>query len=231
MINPQLPAQRHQPLEERQVHALRRGFAGKFRISSFGRGCIRGSSCSSSSSIASAVPSSHSECSAPSIPRSPARRCESDSSDSAPPPCPRRPASPGTDARFPPSIRSSRSPPSPDRGPRHIAACTSCKWPCAAAERRATANSGASPSVCAASISLSTMCFGVAPSGFPIPKSMMSSPRLRAAAFNSLVMLNTYAGSRVSLLKFFHSCLPAPVCLFLHDATTPSQSRQTYRAY
>jgi hypothetical protein len=29
----------------------------------------------------------------------------------------------------------------------------------------------------------------------------MSSPRLRAAAFNSLVMLNTYAGSRVSLLN------------------------------
>jgi hypothetical protein len=54
---------------------------------------------------------------------------------------------------------------------------------------------------CAASISLSTMCFGVAPSGLPMPKSMMSSPRLRAEAFNSPVMLNTYAGSRVSLLN------------------------------
>jgi hypothetical protein len=41
----------------------------------------------------------------------------------------------------------------------------------------------------------------VAPSGSPSPKSIMSSPRLRAAAFNSLVMLNTYAGSRVSLLN------------------------------
>jgi hypothetical protein len=30
---------------------------------------------------------------------------------------------------------------------------------------------------------------------------MMSSPRLRAEAFNSPVMLNTYAGSRVSLLN------------------------------
>src|ERR1035437_6127764 len=50
-------------------------------------------------------------------------------------------------------------------------------------------------------MSLSTMCLGVAPSGFPMPKSMMSSPRLRAAAFNSLVTLNTYAGSRVSLLN------------------------------
>ena len=34
-----------------------------------------------------------------------------------------------------------------------------------------------------------------------MPKSMMSSPRLRAEAFSSPVMLNTYAGSRVSLLN------------------------------
>src|ERR1700761_3435182 len=40
------------------------------------------------------------------------------------------------------------------------------------------------------------MCLGVAPSGLPIPKSMMSSPRARAAAFNSLVMLKTYGGRR-----------------------------------
>src|SRR6202012_1038147 len=33
------------------------------------------------------------------------------------------------------------------------------------------------------------------------PKSIMSSPRFRAAAFSSPVMLNTYAGSRVSLLN------------------------------
>src|SRR5216683_6616071 len=69
------------------------------------------------------------------------------------------------------------------------------------------------------------MCFGVAPSGFPIPKSMMSSPRLRAAAFNSLVMLNTYAGSRVSLRN---SSIPVRLLLsvlFLHDATAPTQSQ------
>src|ERR1700733_13797396 len=43
------------------------------------------------------------------------------------------------------------------------------------------------------------MCFGVAPSGLPMPKSMMSSPRARAAAFISLVMLKTYGGRRFSL--------------------------------
>ena len=43
----------------------------------------------------------------------------------------------------------------------------------------------------AASIILSTMCFGVAPSGLPMPKSMMSSPRRRAATFISPVMLKT----------------------------------------
>src|ERR1700734_1187494 len=40
------------------------------------------------------------------------------------------------------------------------------------------------------------MCLGVAPSGLPMPKSMMSSPRARAAAFISPVMLKTYGGSR-----------------------------------
>src|SRR6201995_2345783 len=48
----------------------------------------------------------------------------------------------------------------------------------------------------AASIILSTMCLGVAPSGFPMPKSIMSSPRARAEAFSSPVMLNTYGGRR-----------------------------------
>jgi hypothetical protein len=43
------------------------------------------------------------------------------------------------------------------------------------------------------------MCLGVAPSGFPIDRSMMSSPRRRAAIFNSLVMLKTYGGSRLIL--------------------------------
>src|SRR5687767_12406356 len=52
---------------------------------------------------------------------------------------------------------------------------------------------------CEASTSLSTMCFGVAPSGLPIDRSMMSSPRRRAAIFNSLVMLKTYGGSRFIL--------------------------------
>src|ERR1700761_3876377 len=43
------------------------------------------------------------------------------------------------------------------------------------------------------------MCLGVAPSGFPIPKSIMSSPRGRAAAFISPVILKTYGGRRFSL--------------------------------
>src|ERR1700728_4689690 len=51
----------------------------------------------------------------------------------------------------------------------------------------------------AASIILSTMCLGVAPSGLPMPKSIMSSPRARAAAFNSPVMLKTYGGRRFNL--------------------------------
>src|SRR6202522_4566226 len=43
------------------------------------------------------------------------------------------------------------------------------------------------------------MCLGVAPSGLPMPKSMMSSPRARAAAFSSPVMLKTYGGRRFNL--------------------------------
>ena len=35
------------------------------------------------------------------------------------------------------------------------------------------------------------MCRGVAPSGLPMLMSMMSSPRFRAAAFSSAVMLKT----------------------------------------
>src|SRR5512134_3818646 len=40
------------------------------------------------------------------------------------------------------------------------------------------------------------MCRGVGPSGLPIDRSMMSSPRRRAAIFSSLVMLKTYGGRR-----------------------------------
>src|SRR6185295_4976247 len=47
-----------------------------------------------------------------------------------------------------------------------------------------------------ASTSLSTMCFGVGPSGLPIDRSITSSPRRRAAIFSSLVMLKTYGGRR-----------------------------------
>ena len=43
------------------------------------------------------------------------------------------------------------------------------------------------------------MCLGVAPSGLPMPKSIMSSPRARAAAFSSPVMLKTYGGRRFNL--------------------------------
>src|SRR6188768_2891269 len=42
------------------------------------------------------------------------------------------------------------------------------------------------------------MCLGVGPSGLPIPKSMMSSPRRRAAILSSVVMLKTYGGSRLT---------------------------------
>jgi hypothetical protein len=42
-----------------------------------------------------------------------------------------------------------------------------------------------------ASISLSTIGCGVAPSGLPMPKSMMSWPATRAAAFIALTSLNT----------------------------------------
>jgi hypothetical protein len=52
---------------------------------------------------------------------------------------------------------------------------------------------------CEASTSLSTMCFGVGPSGLPIDRSITSSPRRRAAIFSSLVILKTYGGSRLIL--------------------------------
>src|SRR6266498_571079 len=51
---------------------------------------------------------------------------------------------------------------------------------------------------CTVSTSLSTMCRGVGPSGLPMPKSMMSSPRRRAAILSSEVMLKTYGGRRWS---------------------------------
>jgi hypothetical protein len=41
------------------------------------------------------------------------------------------------------------------------------------------------------------MCFGVGPSGLPIPKSTISSPRRRAVIFNWSVMLKIYGGSRL----------------------------------
>src|SRR5262245_45851743 len=52
---------------------------------------------------------------------------------------------------------------------------------------------------CEASTSLSTMCFGVGPSGLPIDRSLTSSPARRADIFSSLVMLKTYGGSRLIL--------------------------------
>jgi hypothetical protein len=45
----------------------------------------------------------------------------------------------------------------------------------------------------------------------------MSSPRLRAAAFSSLVMLKTYAGSLVSLLN---SSIALPLHPLNHHAIT-----------
>ena len=49
---------------------------------------------------------------------------------------------------------------------------------------------------CTVSTSFCTMCGGVGPSGLPMPKSMMSSPRRRAAILSSVVMAKTYGGSR-----------------------------------
>jgi hypothetical protein len=40
-------------------------------------------------------------------------------------------------------------------------------------------------------MSFSTICGGVAPSGLPMPKSMMSSPRRRAAILSSAVIEKT----------------------------------------
>src|SRR5512139_1077783 len=48
----------------------------------------------------------------------------------------------------------------------------------------------------AASISFSTMCLGVGRSGFPIPRSMMSSPARRIFDLSSVTTANTYGGSR-----------------------------------
>jgi len=47
-----------------------------------------------------------------------------------------------------------------------------------------------------ASTSLSTMCFGVGRSGFPIPRSMMSSPALRNFDLSSTTTAKTYGGKR-----------------------------------
>src|SRR5437868_8422518 len=56
---------------------------------------------------------------------------------------------------------------------------------------------------CTVSTSLATMCGGVGPSGLPMPKSMMSSPRRRAAIFNSEVIEKMYGGRRVNRAKSF----------------------------
>ena len=48
----------------------------------------------------------------------------------------------------------------------------------------------------AASTSLSTMCFGVGRSGFPIPRSMMSSPAWRNFDLSSTTTAKTYGGKR-----------------------------------
>ena len=45
---------------------------------------------------------------------------------------------------------------------------------------------------------------GVAPSGLPMPKSMMSSPRRRAETFISPVMLKTYGGQALNPAELFH---------------------------
>ena len=51
------------------------------------------------------------------------------------------------------------------------------------------------------SFNLSTICFGVGPSGFPIERSIMSWPALLNSIFNSEVTLKTYCGSLEILLK------------------------------
>src|SRR3990170_3196833 len=62
----------------------------------------------------------------------------------------------------------------------------------------------------AASISLSTMCWGVPWSGLPMPRSMISSPLLRASIFIAFTMAKTYGGSRLILPKSSPIIFPFP---------------------
>ena len=214
-INPQLLAQLNQLLKESQVHTLRRRVRRKIQNQHL-RSRLHPRQLMLQLLQQRACPFRQPRCSAPSSPQSPAQRYGSDSSDSAPRPYPHRPAPPGKDAQSPPSTQSSQSPRSPDRDRHHTALVPVADRP--PQPRNPPRQRVAMRLVfCAASISLSTISFGVAPSGFPIPKSIMSSPRLRAAAFNSLVMLNTYAGRR-SASKLFH----APACSHLVSSIMPT---------
>src|ERR1700728_1932796 len=68
------------------------------------------------------------------------------------------------------------------------------------------------------------MCLGVAPSGLPMPKSIMSSPRARAAAFISLVMLKTYGGRRFSLRNSCIGLVPISLLNTLISIAFPFKS-------
>ncbi len=130
-------------------------------------------------------------------PRSPGRRCGSDSSGSARARCRRGPAWRAPDARCPPSSRSSRSLPSRDRTRRPSASGTSGRSRGAAAGCPSTPSSRAYRRAAPSRRACRTMCCGVGPSGLPMPKSMMSSPRRRAAILSSVVIEKTYGGRRV----------------------------------
>ncbi|MFT5393690.1 MAG: hypothetical protein ACI8PT_003893 [Gammaproteobacteria bacterium] len=64
------------------------------------------------------------------------------------------------------------------------------------------------------------MCDGVGRSGLPIPKSIMSSPRARAAIFKSLTILKTYGGKRSIRGKFGFTTWPIAMP---HDARAQQQ--------
>src|SRR4029453_14336415 len=71
------------------------------------------------------------------------------------------------------------------------------------------------------------MCCGVGPSGFPIDRSMMASPRRRAPIFSSLVMLKTYGGRR---LMRSNSLIPDRIlAVKLHLAR--ASARNTFTGY
>src|SRR5688572_29954381 len=79
------------------------------------------------------------------------------------------------------------------------------------------------------------MCVGVTPSGLPMLMSMMSSPRLRAACFNSPVMLKTYGGRRLMrgnslMLAVARPCAKSLIVIMLPEALHHSKGMKLHLA-